>query len=194
MRIHHRAQGFSEPLLQFGEGLVEISVIGVHLVDEEDLRDPLLGGRAVRLFGADGKAAFGGHHDQRATGGADTFGHTARKVKQTGGIQQVDFDAVPFHRQDRGGDGGLTFDFFRVKVADGGTVRHFTEAVGLPGQIVRRFGQGGFAHAGVPQQNNISDFFGGIGFQLKNSFPDVRGELAQNRQNKQTKAPQTWCF
>ena len=194
VRIHHRAERFTEPRLQLGEGFVEIGVLGVQLIDEEDLGDALLAGGAVRLFGTDGKSAFGGHHDQRATGGAHALGHAAREVKQTGGVQQVDFDAVPFHRQDRGGDRGFALDLFRVEVADGGAVRHLTEAVGFAGQIVRRFGQGGFSHAGVTEQNDISDLFGGIRFQLKNSFPDVRGELAQNRQNKPTKAPQTWCF
>ena len=152
-----RADGGAEGRLELLEHLVEIGVVAVHLADEDGAGLAELCGRLIGLFCADGNAGFAGDDDQGAVRRAEGLGLAKRKVEETGRVEEVDFHVVVLDRDDRKVQRGLSLDLFRVKVGDGGAVRHLAQAVGRAGAVEERLHQTGFAAAAVADDGHISD-------------------------------------
>ena len=153
---HEGADHRSEPGLEFLENLVKIGVFVVQFVDEEQLGNAFFGCGVKGLFRPHGHTAFAGHHNNGAAGRAEAFAFSARKIKESGGVQQVHLGVLPFHRQERQGNRGLPPDFLRIEVAHGIAVRH-------PAQPV------GFAGAGMAGQRHVADVLRGVLFQCLDS-------------------------
>ena len=99
---NHRAHRRSEGGFQVFKYAVEARVLVAQAVDEENLCQARLGCGFNSLFGSDVNAVLAGNNDQRCVGSAHTLGNAAGKVKQTGGVDEVDFCSFPFYRRNGG--------------------------------------------------------------------------------------------
>ena len=158
------ADAVAEYFLDALEGLVEIGVFHIQLVDEERLGLAHAGGQAVGLFGTHADAVLGGNDQQHRFGSADALRNAGGEVEHAGGIQQIDLDTVPIERRNGRADRDLTLDLLRVKVAYGIAVRDLAQAVGGARLKQQHFRQAGFAGAAVSCQRNITDLIRGVLF------------------------------
>ncbi len=149
------------------EDVAEVRVLGVGLVDDEDLgKVPGLGGVEC-LLGTDViGVALCVHHDEHAACGTSRFGKSAGEIEKTGSIYQIDFDVIPLKACNGALQGRLTFLLLRVIVHDGGTVCHFAEALGGACRVQHGFAQGGFAPSGMTRNRNVAYVVRVIGFHI----------------------------
>ena len=145
----NRADGIAEHFLDALEGLIEIGMLHIQLIDEERLGFIHAGSQAVSLLGADAHAVLGGNDQQHGLGGTDALRNAGGKIEHTGGIQQVDLYTVPIKRRNGGADRYLTLDLLGIKIAHGIAVRNFTKAVGGAGFKQQHLCQAGLAGAAV---------------------------------------------
>ena len=155
----------AELLLHLVEDVVKVRADPVHLVDEHDAGDVILGGLAPDGFGLGLDTGDAAEDDDRAVEHPQRALHLGREVHVAGGVDDVDplllageglgdpgFLALPPLGGDGGGgDGDAAFALLLHPVGRGGTVVHFPDLVdhprveedalgerGLPGVDVRR--------------------------------------------------------
>ena len=143
------ADGIAEHFLDALEGLIEIGVLHIQLIDEECLGFIHAGGQTVGLFGADAHAVLGGNDQKHRLGGTDALRNAGGEIEHTGGIQQVDLYAVPIEGRNGGADRYLTLDLLGIEVAYGIAVGDFAQTVGGAGFEQQHLCQAGFAGAAV---------------------------------------------
>ena len=156
-RHDERADRRPERALELLEHLVEVGVLGVHLVDEEHPRFAHLLGQLIRLFRAHVEAGTRRHGDQHALRRAHAFIHARSEIEKSRGVDQVDLDAAPAERSDRARNGNLAFDLLGVEVADGVAVGNLSQSIGCAGLKEQGLRQGGFAAASVAGNCNVPD-------------------------------------
>ena len=163
---HHRA----ELRFELFEHLIEIRMFAVQLVDKEHRRDLLLLRRLEALFRADGDTRLAGQHDDGAARRADALLPSAGEIEQSRRVEQVDLDVLPRKRQDRRGNRRLAANFLGIEIADRVAVGNLTQSLRFAAQKPTCFGERGFSRAGVADEGDIADFFGGKCFHGENPF------------------------
>ena len=154
------AQGF--------EGLMEIGVLAIHLVDDEAAHDAVLCGERPRFFRADGHAGNGADDDGRAFAYAHRAHHFADEIEVAGHVDEVDLLALPFDGRNGGGNGNAAAGFFGVKVGDGVAVFHAARTVDRAGGEEHGLDQRGFAFAAVSDDDDVANIFGLVLFHPGN--------------------------
>ena len=139
-------------------------MVGVRFGDGKKFRCAFFLRRLERLHRADIHAGAGGRDDEHGFRCAHGFRDAALKVEKAGRVNDIELGVVPFDRRHGGGYGGLAPFFLCVKVEHGVAVCHTPEPVGRPRDIQHRFAKRGLALAAVPDDGNVADMFGRIGF------------------------------
>ena len=135
VRHHHRAYRRTEHGLQILEHPIETGALVTQAVDKENLRQAALLGRGKCLFGSHFHTGFSGDGDQHGISRTGCLPQAAFKVKQTGGIQQVDLRILPLKRCHRTADTGAAADLLGIKIAYRIAVPYFSAPVRCTGQI-----------------------------------------------------------
>ena len=102
------------------EDLVEVRMLLVEHVDDQELRDAVVGGGLPDPVGADFHAVGGIGDDEREVRhaqGAERFGDEVRVARA---VDDIEFFPQPFRAQQGGMDGDLVLLFVGVEVGDGG--------------------------------------------------------------------------
>ena len=128
-RNHQWADARAELGLELLQHLVEVGIFHIHLGDKEHLGTAQSIGQVIGLFGAHFHTVPGGNGNQHALSGDHAFVHTAFKVEQSGGVDQIDLGASPCKRCHGRRYRTLALDLLGVKVADGVAVRYLAEPV-----------------------------------------------------------------
>ena len=158
----HRDRGRAEALADRVEAEVEVRAELVHLVDEADARDVVLGGLTPDGLGL-GLDAFlavedGDRAVEHAHGALDLGG----EVDVAGGVDQVDRVALAEPVPRTGGGGGVDGDaallLLGVEVHGGGAFVHLAHLVDLPGVIEDALGDGGLAGVDVGGDADVTNF------------------------------------
>src|SRR5262249_13666989 len=147
---------------QGGDRLVEGGVLAVHAVDHDHARQLALVHVHPGVLGADLDTGGGVDQQQGGIGGAQTGLLLAPQVNVAGGVEQVDLGALPFHRDDGQGDGGVALDLVGVVVGDGVAVFDAPEAGAGAGVEHHRLHEGGLAGATVGHERDVANVFWSI--------------------------------
>ena len=145
----------SEGGLEALEHAVEARVLVAQTVDKEYLGQTRLVSRLDSLFGADAHAVLAGYNDQGDVRGAHTLGDAARKVEQTGSVDEVDLGVLPLYRGNSGHDRSLALDLLAVKIECGVAVGDLSEAVARLSEIKNGFRDRGLAAAAVTRKGDV---------------------------------------
>lgn len=157
IRDDDRAHGGAEAGLQVLENAVEIGALVAQAVDEEDLREPALLRGGKGLFRADGNAALAREHNDDGFRRARRLIQAALKIKEAGGVQQVDFFVFPLKRCDGRGNRRSAADLLGVVITDGVALAHLTAAVRCACKIEHCLCEGGLAGAGMARHCYVDD-------------------------------------
>ena len=117
------------------------------------------------FFGTYENAGFCRENDDDCVCCTNTFVEAAGKVKESGSIDDVNFNTVILERSYCGAYGKFTFGFFGVEVANGISFGYGTKSVGSAGHIKKSLSKAGFAVAAVTGKCDISDIFCFVLFQ-----------------------------
>ena len=82
---------------------------------------------------------------------------TAGKIKEAGGVKNVDLSTIPKHRSHCGRNGVTSLNLFGIIVTNGISVCIFADAVNSTGHIKQALSQGGLTAAAVAQKADITD-------------------------------------
>ena len=157
-RNYQRADTRAEFGFELFEHLIEIRMVHIHLSNKEHLGTAQTVCQFVGLFGAHFHAVPGRYGDQCAFGCDHAFVHTALKVKESGGVDEIDLGTAPCKRCHGGRYRYLALDLLRVKVADSIAVRYLAEPVGIAGLVKQSLIQCGLTTGTVACQRNIPYF------------------------------------
>ncbi len=163
---------------------MEIGVLGIHLIDVEELGLAHLGGQLVGFFGAHIDAGLGGDDDEDAFRGADALAHPHGEVKQPRAVDEVYLVVLPLQGSHGGGHRDLPANLLLVAVADGVSIGGLSQTVGSPGPVQHRLRQGGLSAPAVAGDGNVSDLIRHIlfhGMACPFLFPNQRGNFSNRR-------------
>ena len=143
-RIHHREV---------------IAVLFIALGDHERRREI---GRLEVLpaaLGADGNSVLGRAEDHTRFHRAKGTEDFADEVKISRAVQNIHFSASEGNRSQRGCDGDLALDFFRVIIAYRVPVAHLSKAVDSAGDKQHTLGKAGLSAVSVPEKGDVANVF-----------------------------------
>ena len=166
-RNGYRADAIAEFAFQAFKCFIEIGVFLIHFRNEKRFCFFSFGCKLPSFFSADKHAGFCGKSNDYCVSGAYSFVESAGKVKQSGSVDYVYLNAVVLKRSNSGGNGNFTFNFFRVKVANGIAVGNVAKTVGSAGNIKHCLRQRSFTIRTVTRKGNVSDIFSCVLFQSK---------------------------
>ena len=151
-----------EPLADLVEDALILGADPVHLVDEAEPGDVILGrlppdGLALRLDPFDGR-----EDDDRAVEDAERPLDLGREVDVAGGVDDVDRDRVagnvfPVAGDRRGDDRDSALAFLFEVVGGGGPFVHVAHPMDLAGVVEDAFGGGGLAGVDVRDDADVAD-------------------------------------
>ena len=176
---HNGANRTTKGVGQGCQRFFKVGVFRIHFGDKEELGGFLFVGGFECLFIPYGAAGFPRQNYHGGACGAQTFAHSAGKVEQTRGVNDVQFQTAPFHRRHGGGKRYVAFAFFGVKVHNGVAVGNSAQTVGAAAKIKHSFGQRGFTLAAVTGQCDIFNLGGNILFQFKYTLSVYSREIQQ---------------
>ncbi|OQA12605.1 MAG: hypothetical protein BWY63_03722 [Chloroflexi bacterium ADurb.Bin360] len=153
-----------EGLAERRESLFEVRIFAIHLVDQHG------GGHGAlfRLHPRQLRAylnARGGIYDRHGeVAHMERSNHLTDEIGVTGGIQNIDFEAVPLNGRQTRVDGNLAANFFLIEVSDGGAILDGAAPGGGFGQEQQRFRERRLTRAAVSDECDIPHLLGHILF------------------------------
>jgi len=144
------------------EAEIEVRADLVHLVDEADARNVVLGGLPPDGFGLGFDPFLAVEHGDRAVEHAQGSLDLGGKIDVTGRVDQVDGIALAVAVPRAGGGGGIDGDaaflLFLVEVHDGGSLVDLAHLVDFAGVVEDALRDGGFARVDVGGNSDVPNF------------------------------------
>ena len=157
-RHHAGADAGAKPGFQFFQNFVVVGVLQVGFIYKHHAAFACFLRQMKGFFRPHGYAGTGGNNHQHTVCCQNALLHPQAKIKQSGGIQQVQLGGVVLHRGQAQCQAGLAFLLLRVKVANGGAILYGTGPLHLRVSAVQQcFHQRGFATACVACYQNIAN-------------------------------------
>ena len=148
---------------QVFQNLVVVGVFQIGLVHEDDLALAVFLGQMERLFRANGHTRTGRHGDQHTLCCMDALVHAQLKIKQAGGVDEIQLHTVVLHGGHSSRQAGVTLLLLGIKVAHGVAVLYGAGTLHFRvGAEQQCFDQGGLAAAGMAGYQDVSDVFVGV--------------------------------
>ena len=171
--LGERADAVTELTAESLERLFKVGVVLVHLGDINGSRKLALADVLPSLLSANVKSVLAGNYDDTETGDAKRLIDLADKIEISRSIENIDLVAIVVGEHGRGGNTGLSLDFFRVVVADGVAVAYSALAVGRAGNVKNALRKGGLSVASVTQKRDIADFCCVVAHMEQSSLLDM---------------------
>ena len=134
---------------------IETRVLVAQTIDKEHLCQTCLCSRLNSLFGADADAVLARYNDQSGVRSAHTLGNAARKVKETGCVDEVDFGVLPLYRSHGCHDRRLTLNFLAVEIEHGVAVCNLAQSVADLCEIENGLRNRGLTAAAVSRERDV---------------------------------------
>ena len=147
----------AEPVLDGPHGEVEVRAELVHLVDEADARDVVLGGLPPDLLGLRLDPFLAVEDRDRAVEHPQVALHLDGEVDVPGGVDDVDLVVFPEAGRRGGRDRDAALLLLLHPVHRGGAVVHLTDLVVDPGVVQDPLGGGGLAGVDVRHDADVAD-------------------------------------
>ena len=147
-------------------GLIEVCIFTIHLVDDDHAGHLSLFAHAHSLFGADNGTGYCTANDDRGICKLHCFVNFAIEIKEAGRIDEVDLRTVPLKGCNCGADGDVPLDLLGVIVGNGGTVINLAHAIEKPCIKEHCFGQSGLTFSAVTENTDVADFISLISLHI----------------------------
>ena len=136
--------------------VLRVTAVLIHLVDEADTRNLVLGSLAPDRFRLGLHTSHRVKAGDRAVQDAQRTLHLGGKIHVAGGIDNVDADAVPRAGGGGGGNGDTALLLLLHPVHGGGTFMHFADAVVHTGVEENALRRGGFTGIDVGHDADVA--------------------------------------
>ena len=137
--------------------LFEVGVFTGHIVDDEHTGRMVLFALGPGLFSAYIQAADSANSDESGFANAQRAHHFTGEIEEAGNVDEVNLGFFVLQRRERGGDGNLTANLFRIVVRGGGAVFNAALTVDRAGGEEHSFYQRGLTFAAVTKYGDIAN-------------------------------------